>query len=286
MRIYWKLVTIILDVGHILEPVYIVPKRTTLLFAYLKIRIKASLNRFFHFHEEHFLGFTVSVLDYDIFLAIFRQVFVRNVYYVNTKNKAPTIIDCGGNMGMTVLYWKYLFPESKVTVFEPSREVVGVLRNNIAQNKLQNIRVVEAAVSNREGRASMYMRGAAACGNTLSSSINDATINKESGSYEVETVKLSRFIETEIDILKMDIEGAEGMVCDEIMKAGKFACIKELVMEYHYYPQEPTNSLSSLLDTLKKSYFESQIYFEEYDPTQQISLSRNGSYAAMLRAVR
>jgi FkbM family methyltransferase len=43
----------------------------------------------------------------------------------------PVIIDCGGNIGLSVLYFKYLFPNSVITVFEPSPPVFEILKENI-----------------------------------------------------------------------------------------------------------------------------------------------------------
>jgi FkbM family methyltransferase len=284
--VYNKVVVILEDINYIFDKNYALEKRASFLLDYLRIRTKAFLTRWFHFKKEHFLGFCVEVVDYDIFLAIFRQVFVRNVYYFRSPTASPTIIDCGGNIGMTVLYWKYLYPDALVKVFEPSQEVIPTLKKNITLNNLKNIELHEVAVSDHERGATMHKRGAAACGNTLSSSIKNASVNKGEASYVVPTVRLSLFLKEKVDLLKMDIEGAEGIVFKELSDAGALENVKECVMEYHYYPQELQNNLVDLLGVLKKNEFDTQVYFEEHDTHQQFALSKFNSYSVMLKALK
>lgn len=282
-----KLQVTFTDVEYLLSPAYEHPRRARLFFDYLRLRIKASLNRWFHFTHEHFLSFKVMVPDYETFFVIFRQIFVRHTYYLNTQSATPNIIDCGGNIGMSVLYWKYLYPHAHVTVFEPSKEVLGILQQNIERNALSNVRVVPAAVSAQEGEARIHTRGSAACGNTLQEGLVDTTSNKTSTeSYTVKTVRLSSYITERVDILKLDIEGNEGVVLKELASTDKLSNIQECVLEYHYYPKIQGNNLAHLLGVFNEKGFETQFYFEENDSTQQLSLIKNGSYAVSIRATR
>lgn len=282
-----KLLVLIGDVEYILSPVYKRAHRKQLLFEYIRLRVKASLNRWFHFTHEHFLSFNMIFPDYEIFFVEFRQIFVRNVYYTSCVKTAPAIIDCGGNIGMSVLYWKYLYPQAHIHVFEPSHEVIGSLEENIRRNNLTNITVIRAATSSHEGTARMHQRGSAACGNTLERSVVEATPHKHPiESYEVPTVRLSAFIDSNVDILKLDIEGSEGSVLKELVKANKFDQIRECVLEYHYYPTSSDNQLADILALFNAVGFESQLYFEEYDSTTSLSLTHNGSYAISIRAIR
>lgn len=282
-----KLIVLLSDLEHLTSRTYKIPQRGKLIRDYLRIRTKASLNRWFHFREEHFVGFTVDLLNYDIFLAEFRQIFVRNTYYFEPKNATPRIIDGGGNMGMSVLYFSWLAPEASITVFEPSREVFEVLRKNIDRNQLKHVEIVHAGLTEHDGELTMYPRGAAACGNTLQATISEASATHKQNSelpYQVKTVRLSPYLSSPVDLLKLDIEGSEGGVVSELAAANVLGNVRTCVMEYHYYPTAENNGLADLLKRFETASFGTQVYWEDVPHTDhQLDLFRNHSYALSLR---
>lgn len=282
-----KITVLASDIEHIVSRAFDDKDRVRLLGTYIRLRIKASLNRWFHFTQERFLGFTVIVPDYEIFFAIFRQIFVRHTYYFKALRADPEIIDCGGNMGMSVLYFKYIYPSSKITVFEPSKEVFDVLRLNMQKNNFSDVTIVHAAVSAKAGKMNMYPRGSAACGNTLDQNISRSTPSKiDAMPYAVDTVVLSSYITKEVDLLKLDIEGSEGQVVRELVAASKLGLVKECVMEYHYYPASPDNNLSEILSLFEARGWLSQIYYEDvFFPDYQLDLARNYSYSFSIHTV-
>jgi FkbM family methyltransferase len=286
MRLH-KIIVLLSDLEHLLSRAYQHPKRTELIWDYLRIRAKASLNRWFHFKEERFLSYHVDLLDYEVFLAEFRQIFVRHTYYVKTESSTPRIIDGGGNMGMSVLYFKYLYPQSRITVFEPSKEVLALLERNISKNQLTDVTVIAAGLSDKEGELLIYPRGSAACGNTLEESISATTALQkapEHEPYRVPIVLLSNYLKEPVDFLKLDIEGSEGAVIQELEETHCLTQIKMCAMEYHYYPQAPKNNLSDLLQRFTNVGYGTQIYFEDTQTAAaQFDLFQYHSYSLSLR---
>lgn len=61
----------------------------------------------------------------------------------------------------------------------------------------------------------------------------------EDKSYQVPSVRLSTFMRNEginrIDVLKMDIEGAEYEVLDDVIKSGAYTQIAQLLVEFHHH---------------------------------------------------
>ncbi len=270
-RFLQKFLIFISDIEQIFSPDHVHKQRWAILRAYLRLRIKASLSRWFHFTHEHFLNCHVSFPDYEIFFTTFRQVFVRHAYYFTSQTPTPTIIDCGGNIGMSVLYFKYLYPGAIITVFEPSREVLPSIRKNIADNKLLNVTLVEKAVDAVPGTATMYSRGAAACGNTLVQEIitNVAKTNNES--YTVETTQLSPFVTEHVDLLKLDIEGCEGDVIRELNMSGALGRIGALTLEYHDTTSSK-NNLGPLISILESHHWKVEPFSEDPHTTYTLSL--------------
>jgi FkbM family methyltransferase len=67
-----------------------------------------------------------------------------------------TIIDVGANIGMYEIFFsKQLGDQAKVIAFEPAREALHMLKQNIAVNKL-NLTLVEKAVSNEVGTVDFF----------------------------------------------------------------------------------------------------------------------------------
>jgi len=281
-----KIIVFLSDIEHIRFSSYPQKRKLKLFSDYIRLRIKASINRWFHFQREHFLDYHVYVPDYDTFLAIFRQIFIRDTYYFETRKTAPIIIDCGGNIGMSVLYFAHLYPNAKITVFEPSREVVEILNKNIEINNVKHVRVVNAAVGPENSEAEIYPRGTAACGNTLISTIADMSTKNVAKPYKVKMLRLSAYIPSVVDALKLDIEGSEGAAIKELADAKRLRFVETILMEYHYYPQAISNNLSNIFTIFNNHGFGVQIYNEDVQTTTDpFALFNNGSYALSIRAI-
>jgi FkbM family methyltransferase len=122
--------------------------------------------------------------------------------------QSRTIIDIGGNIGQMALFFSQY--AAKVYTFEPIPAIAQRLNQNIKLNHLENkIILSEVALSNAKGNIKFGMpptknRGT---GSTILTEGNKKNI------IEVDTITLDEFIEqnsiSDIDLIKMDIEGAE-----------------------------------------------------------------------------
>jgi hypothetical protein len=70
---------------------------------------------------------------------------------------------------------------------------------------------------------------------------------------------LSDFISSEIDLLKLDIEGAEDAVMGDLASTGKLRQIKCLHLEYHHHIDASADKLSSMLQLIEKNGFGYQL---------------------------
>jgi hypothetical protein len=62
-----------------------------------------------------------------------------------------------------------------------------------------------------------------------------------------------------VDLLKLDIEGAEVPVLQEVAEGGRLDLIDQMVMEYHHHLQPDEDRLGGLLSTLERNGFGYQI---------------------------
>ena len=55
----------------------------------------------------------------DEFYELKKEIFSENCYYIELEKEDPYIIDLGAHIGMSVVYFKMLFPKAKILAFEP-----------------------------------------------------------------------------------------------------------------------------------------------------------------------
>ena len=101
-------------------------------------------------------GHNVKFLTFDNLLFLFNEVFLNQEYCFTTNKKSPFIIDCGSNIGMSVLYFKMIYPNSEILAFEPDKDAFGCLAENIKANNLHAVLPNQKALSNKEGSVDFY----------------------------------------------------------------------------------------------------------------------------------
>lgn len=219
--------------------------------------------------KEKLFGNTVYFFDYDIFLWLFYEIFIRKEYFFSTDKKNPTILDCGSNIGISVLFFKKMFPDAEILCFEPEEETAGLLKKNVEENKLGGITIYKAAVSNKEGEIAFYVdkekKGVLAMSTTKQGEEHGVFVKE----IKVSATKLSKYITKQIDFLKLDVEGAESEVLQELADQEKLAYIKKMVVEYHYSKKNPKNKISKILNILEGNKFQVIINSEQKPPFEE-----------------
>ncbi len=174
-------------------------------------------------------GYDIEFCEFSALEYSFNEVFVNQEYAFSSNSNMPCIVDAGSNIGLSVLYFKMLYPNSTIKAFEPSDANYLCLKNNIENNNLSSVSIYKNALSDEEGELEFFeteaLKGA------LVDKSNDKGVD---GSFVVQAVKLSPHIEESVDLLKMDIEGAELEVLQELESSGKLKNIKQIVLEYHH----------------------------------------------------
>lgn len=118
------------------------------------------------------------------------------------------VLDVGANVGFhTLLFARAVGPEGTVWAFEPDPDNFATLERNIVRNGYGNIKAVRAAVGAATGKASLY-RSAFHCDHRVY-----RTQNGPQG-LPIEMVSIDDFLppDQRVDFVKMDVQGAEGMV--------------------------------------------------------------------------
>ena len=161
----------------------------------------------------------------------------------------PFIVDCGSNIGLSVIYFKNLCPHSRIIAFEPDALSYSCLKTNVQQNRFSSVESHQKALSDFEGFSSYYYDENRP--GSLYMSLYQERLPRQEA--EVAVTKLSQYINEPVDLLKMDIEGAETAVLNDLQKSEKLSLINKMIIEYHHHLEEDEDNLSSFLGTLESA---------------------------------
>lgn len=154
-----------------------------------------------------FQGYASNLVHEQVTTDLFKKVV----------EKGNIVLDLGANIGyFTLLAAKLVGPEGKVYSFEPEPKNFSYLKKNIEINNYYWVFPFQKAVSDRNGKTNLYICDYDTGHHTINrfDGVKDYSRGRETKekSIEIETVALDSFLEgkTErVDIIKMDIEGAE-----------------------------------------------------------------------------
>ncbi|TLV01580.1 FkbM family methyltransferase [Dyadobacter luticola] len=174
--------------------------------------------------KVQFGNFKLQVPDVMSFLWQHKEIFADEFYYFEAPSAAPVIFDCGANVGMSILYFKKLFPDAQITAFEAEPRIAALLKSNLQENNIADVEIVDKAVWTDENGIWFGSEDAD------SSSIYSVAEKKK-----IPSVRLKDYLlrETHIDFLKIDIEGAE----NDVLTDCKYALghVQNLFVEFHSY---------------------------------------------------
>ena len=173
--------------------------------------------------STRFLGRKLLVSDSKWYLPVLEEIWQEQIYKFETDNNSPLIIDCGANIGLSVLYWKHLFPHARVIAFEPDKSIYKLLQTNVETFGLTNVDLRPLAVWKSSGILSF----------APDNSLGGKLVHGEGveSSVTVETVRLRNLLNQPVDMLKIDIEGAEYEVLQDCADA--LGNVDKLFVEYH-----------------------------------------------------
>ncbi len=178
----------------------------------------------------------------DLFHSL-QELFEERIYMQSLKENCY-IIDCGSNIGLSIVYFKSICPSAEIDAFEPDQFNFQLMTKNIELNNLPKVRLHNKAI---------WIQ------NTTLNFINEASLGSRIGSNEksnitsqVQAVRLKELLIRKVDFLKIDIEGAEFEVLLDIKD--QLHWVDKMFLEYHG-KFEQNNQLLEILTILKSSGF-------------------------------
>jgi FkbM family methyltransferase len=221
--------------------------RRRLATTYLRLRAQAVRPP----ARAHLLDFELQHPDHGALVRLFEEIWLLRHYPFRPTRPDPVIVDCGANVGVAVLYFKAVAPGARVLAFEPEPTAFRLLTENVERNRLADVSCQRVALAGAAGEVKLRVPAPAHGGSTT-------TLAADRGwpSLVVPAEPLSAHLPLDVDFVKIDVEGAEVEVVEELVASGAIARVRELAIETH--PGDP-DALPRLLGLLAGSGFDYRI---------------------------
>ena len=182
--------------------------------------------------------------------AVFEQHFLRReILDINFRLKDPSIIlDFGANVGVSVAAFRLLFPSARIVAFELSSENAALCARNHESDRL--VKVANCAIWSADGFVGVTDVGDGA----WALQVEPAVINSGASvpAFKFETVLEDNGIDI-VDIMKMDIEGAEAEVF-EASASSIFARTRVSIVEVHDWIDGVPERVHRVVEQHRKQY--------------------------------
>ena len=212
-------------------------------------------------------------LRFPVFLRVpssdprtFDQIFVRKEYGFEVSRMPEFIVDAGANIGLTSIYFTNRYPEAKIIALEPEAGNFELLQKNVAP--YENIVPIRAALWHKNETITLVDPGLGEWG--FMTQGQNSGENLGSFRHDVPAMTVDTLMEEyglpRIDILKIDIEGAEREVFQD--SSGWLNRVDVLIVELHERMKPGCN---------RSFYRGSEGFDDEWVHAENVYLSRRGS---------
>lgn len=196
-------------------------------------------------------------------LKVFRQIIIneefKNVVQLIHQHdiKIKNVIDAGANIGLTTLYLKEHFPETEILCIEPDASNQAQLSQHIALNNLTKVELIKGGVWSHNSWLNID--------NTFRDGLEWSRRLKpsetERGNIPVYSINhmLADKQWDSIDLLKMDIEGAEETIFSESSDLSFLNKTKVITIEVHNMLEVGHRIVEVLQEYNYKLYFSGEL---------------------------
>jgi len=184
-----------------------------------------------------------TVPDALSFVWQYKEIYTDALYEFPEPAQPPVILDCGANIGMSVAYFRERYPLARILAFEADPTIGQILQENLRTNGITGVEVINKAVWTHDRGVSFGSEAA-----------DSSSIFSTEAQTLIPSVRLRDYLDREarVDLLKIDIEGAETAVLDDCRdRLGK---VERLFVEFHSYIGHP-QSLAGVMQILEENGF-------------------------------
>jgi FkbM family methyltransferase len=203
----------------------------------------------------------------------YKQIFIKEDYNFLVEKQPETIVDAGANIGLSSIYFANKYPDAKIIALEPEQSNFELLKRNVAP--YSHIIPVQAAVWNKNEEIHLIDPGLGKWGFMTEMKL---TTEKLPGKicHPVMAMTIDKIMKdyalAKIDILKIDIEGAEREVFSDT--SSWIEKIDSIIIELHERMKAGCN---------RSFFLGSNGFDQEWQQGENIYLSRGNIYKTVNR---
>ena len=160
------------------------------------------------------------------------QVFVHKEYEFRAERPPKVIVDAGANIGLASIFFANRYPDARIIAIEPEQSNFDLLKENVAP--YANVLPIQAALWHRNEEINLVDPGLGKWGFMTEMKNSKEPITSKV-CHTVRAITVDRLMNEHrldaIDILKIDIEGAEREVFSDT--AAWITNVDSLIVELH-----------------------------------------------------
>ena len=198
-----------------------------------------------------------------------------------------TFVDVGANWGYFTLLAAHLVgPQGTVVAIEPDPRMFAKLEANVLRNGFRNVTLHPFAAAAADGHLPLQVYDEAAGNFGLSHLLPGST---DAGAVSVRIRPLDSVLDAlglgVVDLLKMDIEGAEGLALQGLARSLEARRVTSLLLELHPRALEAyETSLVEIFDLLTSAGYTSQIIDHSPKATRRVAYGQISDAGKLLRS--
>jgi len=187
----------------------------------LKLKLEYSIDT----KKVSFLKKPIFITNSYKYLQLVKSYFYENLLKFNSNNSSPYIIDCGANIGLSTIYFKQLYPKSKLLVFEADPVVCDLLKKNLETFAINDVSIENNIVWNKE--KDIYFEP----DKIISNEVTERTKRNYNFYSNIPSIRLKNYLNENVDFLKLNIAGAELEVLEDCVDL--LGNVKNIFIELH-----------------------------------------------------
>jgi len=189
---------------------------------------------------------------------------VSDIFNQYFKTPARNIVDCGGNIGLTTVYFNKCYPGARFVTVEPMKDNIRTLKLNFSAAGLRNYKLIEGGVWSEN--CTLVVNETFRDGKEWSFSLRPGKGGEE-GIPSYSLLEIVNSFDGPVDILKIDVEGTEKILfSDPLYSAAFLQKVKCLAIEIH----DEFDCRQQIYDAFRAANF---FYYDIKDLT--IAINRN-----------
>jgi len=179
-----------------------------------KTQIKSSKNSPFFLRKE--------TKDYETF----GEIFLDHIYNIPLPIEPKNIIDAGANVGLASRFFKMKYPDASIVLIEIDAGNIEMIHKNMAEQP--NITILNKGLYNTSTYFKIY--------DPYNATNSFVVKESDETDYDIQSVTIDQILKeqnwNEVDILKIDIEGAEKQLFESNYESW-LPKVKILMVETH-----------------------------------------------------